>query len=122
MTIQECYALMGADFDGVMSRLAKASTVARFTLMFPQDDTYNALRTAYANGDIHAAFMAAHSLKGMAVNLGFSDLYHAASAVTEEFRDGQVSDRIESEMQLCQDEYEKVCRAIAAYAAQRTDA
>ncbi len=121
MTIQECYASIGADFEGVMSRLMKESSVAKFTLMFPMDDSFSSLKKAYEAGEIRAAFLAAHSLKGMAVNLGFNDLFHAASTVTEEYRNGEVSDLIDEEMQRCEAEYNKVCQAIAAYAADRTD-
>lgn len=122
MTIQECYASIGGDFEGVMSRLMKPASVAKFTLMFPMDDSFSSLKKAYEAGEIRPAFLAAHSLKGMAVNLGFTDLYRAASIVTEEYRDGEVSDRIDEEMKQCEAEYEKVIQAIAAYAADRTDA
>lgn len=39
--------------------------------------------------DWESAFRAAHTLKGVAQNLGFDALYRAASALTEHLRGGQ---------------------------------
>ena len=47
------------------------------------------LRTRLAAADWETAFRAAHTLKGVAQNLGFDSLYRAAADLTEHLRGGK---------------------------------
>lgn len=88
MTIKECYALIGADFDGVKGRLLSDERVQKFTLRFLDDDTFATLEKAYAAQDWQTAFRAAHTLKGATANLGFTALCKSSTALTETLRSG----------------------------------
>ena len=61
----------------------------RFVLKYPADPSFAQLREAVAAADWESAFRAAHTLKGVAQNLGFDALYRASSALTEHLRGGQ---------------------------------
>lgn len=121
MKINECYAKMNADFDGVMSRLLKAERVAKFTVRFPDDPSMGALLQNLAANDIETAFRAAHTLKGTAANLGFTELYQYASAVTEELRGGNPSDELGEKVEQLKVVYGKVCGVIREYIANKED-
>lgn len=88
MTIQECYKEMGADYDEVFHRLPRESMVRKFALMFLNDDSYPKLEQSLKEGNVQEAFRAAHTLKGVCQNLGFTNLYQPAYELTEVLRAG----------------------------------
>ena len=90
MTIQECYNKMGADYQEVLGRLHNEAMIGKFVRMFLQDDSFQILEEALRRGDVKEAFRGAHTLKGVCQNLGFSNLYAPAYALTETLRAGQL--------------------------------
>ena len=91
MNIRECYDTIGADFEDVLGRLGSESLIQRFALKFIDDGSYNELTEALAEKNAEKAFRAAHTLKGVCLNLGFDNLYKASSAITEIFRAGELA-------------------------------
>jgi len=91
MTVRECYEELGSDFDKVLSRLVSEALVKKFALKFLDDPSFGQLETALADKDAETAFRAAHTLKGICLNLGFDNLYKASSAITEIFRAGELA-------------------------------
>ena len=90
MTIQECYAQMGADYNEVFRRLYNEAMIRKFVLLFPKDDSFHNLEAALKEQNVKEAFRAAHTLKGVCQNLGFSNLYAPAVTLTETLRAGQL--------------------------------
>ena len=88
MTIQECYKEMGADYEEVFHRLPRESMVRKFALMFLNDDSYPKLEQALKEENVKEAFRAAHTLKGVCQNLGFTNLYQPTYDLTEVLRTG----------------------------------
>lgn len=85
----------GADIDGTMDRfLGDEVLYAECFHLFLQDPGFETLGQALAQKDSSAAFDAAHSLKGVAGNLGLTPLYNAICAIVEPLRQGQ-SDGLE---------------------------
>lgn len=89
MTLQECYAAMGGDYEGVMGRLRSERMVQKFVLKFLADGSYDLLLTSAAAENWQEAFRAAHTIKGVCQNLGFTRLYESSSALSEVMRDGK---------------------------------
>lgn len=89
MTIRGCYENMGSDFDGVLRRLGNEAIIARVAVKFLNDPSFSDLKSALADGRVQDAFRAAHTLKGVCVNLGFDKLYQCSSELTELLRDGR---------------------------------
>ena len=85
-TLEQAYQQLGADYEGVKKRLMGDELVARFAGKFFEDDSFEKLRAALEAKDVKAAFMAAHTLKGICQNLGFDNLYAPSSALTEVLR------------------------------------
>ena len=86
MTIKECYDRMNGSYEEAKSRLMMDSMIERFVFKFLDDSTMENLRKAIAQGDIAVSFREAHTLKGVAANLAFTELQKAASDLTEQLR------------------------------------
>ncbi len=86
MTIKEVYDALGENYADCVERLLTEENVARFVVRFLSDENFFALAQAMKTRDIEKAFIAAHTLKGLAQNLGFSTLGKSASNLTEVLR------------------------------------
>ncbi len=112
MTIRECYESIGADFEVVFARMMKKEAlVEKFAKKFLNDKSYSELLNAFEVGDADAAFRAAHTLKGVTMNLGFSNMYQPVSALTEIFRGGTL-ENAEAQLQELKEEYRKTIAAL----------
>lgn len=90
MTLKEFYAEVGGDYDGTVARLITEARIKKFAHKFAGDPSYGELCGALERGDVKAAFLAAHTLKGVSENLGFTLLYRCSSDVTEILRTGSL--------------------------------
>ena len=86
MTVRESYEKMGANYDGVLSRLGNEMLIKKFAVKFLKDPSFQDLTDAIEQGDAERAFRAAHTLKGICLNLGFDNLYKPGEALTEKLR------------------------------------
>lgn len=86
MTITEFYERIEGDYKAVLSRLGTERLVAHIALMFLKDDSYSKLVDGFEKKDAEEAFRAAHTLKGVCINLGFDRLYKDAYDLTEALR------------------------------------
>ncbi len=86
MTLESCYAMMGGDLEGVRGRLRADDRVAKFVGMFPHDETFSSLESAWEARSMPEAFRAAHTLKGVSRDLGFTPLFEASDALANVLR------------------------------------
>ena len=86
MNLEKLYQEMGGDMADAVRRLGSIAAVERFLRMFAGDDTFAMLEADMSAGDVQRAFRAAHTLKGIALNLGFDALYTVSSKLTESLR------------------------------------
>ena len=89
MTVKECYDMIG-DYDRISAAFRDETKIIKFLKMFLEDDNFKKLSEALPKGDVDAAFIAAHTLKGVCQNLAFDDLYDADVQVTEALRAGNI--------------------------------
>lgn len=101
MTTKECYEKMGASYEDVLGRLGSEQMVNRFAKKFLSDKSFENLGEALGRKDVNEAFRAAHTLKGVCVNLGFDNLYKVSSELTEILRAGKLdgTDELFSEVE-----------------------
>lgn len=116
MTIEDCYARMGANYEEVLRRLGKAERVARFLRKLPDEPSFPTLRQALQAGDAQEAFRAAHSLKGICMNLGLTALGNSASALTEALRGGRIPETAGELFAAVERDYRHAVLCIQAYA------
>jgi HPt (histidine-containing phosphotransfer) domain-containing protein len=86
MDRESCIAA-GIDYDSGLARFAgKADLYEKFLKKFPADTTFTDLEKAMADGDTRAAFIAAHTLKGVTGNLSLNGLYTGILPLVEALR------------------------------------
>lgn len=88
MKLEECYATLRGSYAEAKTRLMSERIMDKFLLRFPMDTTFAQLQEAVNSNNPAEAFKQAHTLKGVAGNLAFTELYLAASELTEQLRDG----------------------------------
>ncbi len=86
MKLEELYQKIGSDLKNVMKRIPNEAMIGKFVRKYANDPTYNRLTAAVETKNWKDAFLAAHTLKGVAQNLGFDRLQKSASALTEAVR------------------------------------
>ncbi len=88
MTLKECYEQCGGDYEETLQRLHNENLIGRFLLKFLDDTSYTLLLDSIASKDGEVSFRAAHTLKGVALNLGLTSLFAPSNALTEALRNG----------------------------------
>lgn len=89
MDLRECYEELGGSYAEAVGRMLSDSLIRKFLHRFPEDGTFETLKRGfYAHNDAEA-FEAAHTLKGVTLNLGLGDLARSSSALTEALRGGR---------------------------------
>lgn len=88
MTIKEFYNAISESYDDVFKRFYSEDMIKRFVKKFAEDKSFATFERALSSGNVEEAFRAVHTLKGIALNLGFSKLGELSSAVTETLRRG----------------------------------
>lgn len=113
MTIREFYTLVGGSYDDMSERFPSDALILRFLTMLPQDGSMELLARSMDAADAKTAFRAAHTLKGVALNLGLTALANACSALTEELRGSDVlPDSVPALHAAVRREYDRVTGAL----------
>lgn len=112
MTLQECYDQMGGSYTDVIRRLSSEERVTKLLGMLLKDHTMGSLRTALADANYENAFIAAHSLKGILLNLGLTRFASVAAQLTDELRAQLPNEKIEPLMADAEQCYEVMCKSI----------
>ena len=90
MTLSEFYSSLGESLDEVLERLRMESRVAKYLGLFLNDPSFSELKEAFANNDAKTAFRSAHTLKGVAANLGLNKLSASSSETHRRLTPGSV--------------------------------
>lgn len=115
MTLKECYAAMGSDYDEVLGRLRSERIVQKFALKFADDGSYALLQKSLAEKNYEEAFRAAHTIKGVCQNLAFTKLGASSSALAEALRGGKWSDGAAALVEQTAKDYEETVSALRAF-------
>lgn len=115
MTLQECYAAMGSDYDEVIGRLRSERLVQKFVLKFAGDESYSLLQKSLAEKNYEEAFRAAHTIKGVCQNLGLSRLGASSSALSEALRGGKWPDGAAALAEQVTKDYQETIAVIHAF-------
>ena len=114
MTLQECYAALEGDYQGVLGRLTSERMVQKFVLKFLNDGSYDLLLRSMAEENWQEAFRAAHTIKGVCQNLDFTRLHRSSSQLSEALRNGFTPEAPALAEQVKED-YARTTAAIRAF-------
>lgn len=85
----------GCDVDGALARfLNKEDFYAKCYKKFLDDPSFAGLEEALRNKDADVAFRHAHTLKGLAANMGLTPIHDLAVKIVEPLRAGMYSDEL----------------------------
>lgn len=112
MTVKECYECLGADYEDVSCRLRSEEKIVKFLNMVLKDTNIKDLCDAMEEQDYEKAFRAAHTLKGVLLNLGLSVQGRYAAALTEALRDRQEKEETKPLFTQLVSSYGEMCSAI----------
>ncbi len=83
----------GADVEGTIRRfMGNEAVYQKFLGKFLSNPNYGELEQHLKERDYQSAYVSAHTLKGVAANLGLNTLYEATSNLVEELRDKEDSE------------------------------
>ena len=97
---------------GVMK--VAVALVEKFAIKFLSDSSFQDLEDGLKEKDAEKAFRAAHTLKGICLNLGFDAFYEVSAALTEKLR-GRELTGYEADFAAVKECYEKTVAAIKAF-------
>lgn len=89
MTLKEAYIIMNGDYEDVMNRLAKEERIIRFLHKLENNIKYENIEKVVKANDTKKAFEETHNLKGVALNLGLTELAQCSSELCEAYRNGE---------------------------------
>ena len=100
------------DVDGALNRLSGDVEIYIMILTaFPQDGTMAELERSIKNEAWDEAFTAAHALKGLAGNLGFTMLFHSLGQLVIYIRTGKIKE-LEASFKTVKGYYDDIVRII----------
>lgn len=116
MKLEELAVQLQMDLNGTMARFGGSrALLLRFLKKFLQDTTYAALQEAVAAGDHAAVERTAHTLKGVAANLGLEPLRAGSDALVTAERTGR-QDEVPALFAALSADYQAAQAAISALA------
>lgn len=117
MTLQACYEALGGNYDAVRGRLMSERLVQKFMLKFLDEGSFKELMDAVQAKDGEAAFRAAHTLKGVCLNLSFDRLFASSDRLCEALRNGWTDDA-PAMAEAVEADYKQTIAAITAFQAE----
>lgn len=110
--IKEALQAAGVNMEGAMKRLMNNEGLyERLLVKFQSDGNYAGLQKALEEERYEDAFHCAHTLKGVAGNLGMDKLMNADIVVVEKLRAGNY-DGVKQDMEAVKEAYEQLMEII----------
>ena len=113
MNLKTCYEALGGNYDDALGRLFSERIMQKFVLKFLNEDSYSLLLSALDAKDGDAAFRAAHTMKGVCLNLSFDKLRSSVEPLCEALRHGWTDEALTLAEPVKAD-YEQTVTAIRA--------
>ena len=111
MDLAEFYVAVGGDLNAIKARLVTEERIIKFLKMFPQDTSFSELTNSMSK-DVQTAFRMAHTLKGLALNLGLENLAKTSMELTENLRDLSFKSDSEALYEAVKKDYETVISSL----------
>ena len=109
----------GVDVKTALARfMGNVNIYKKFLIKFPDDENFKKIKTAIDAKDKDAAFMAAHTVKGVAANLGRNPISSTVEKIVEIFRRANEypnDPNIEALYDEAEKNYIEICDIISKY-------
>lgn len=112
MTIEEFYQAADGDYAEALAGLGRDESILKYLRKFADSGMTGKIRTALDGKEYETAFLEAHNLKGMCLNVALTRLLNYSSDLTESLRYGPNGEE-EGCYVLVEAEYRRICELIA---------
>lgn len=107
---------LGINIEQVLNRFCNnEALLRRFICKFPQEKTYQSFKDAFLSADLKLAEQHAHTLKGIAANLGFEALCEKCSVMVAELRGARSC--LDNKFEAINKEYARITDRISEFMA-----
>ena len=118
MTVKDLYDAIGANCAEAEERLMSDKFISKYIIKYAEDKSFEVLMDEW-NGarDDEKLFRAAHTLKGVCLNLALDNLLKYAEPITEEYRpsNSNKTGNVDSLFEKLADEQKKTIELITEY-------
>lgn len=111
MKMQQIFNETGVNYEDTVARLGSEERVLRFFKLFLKDESYKNFCKFMEEKNYPEAFRSIHTLKGVCMNLGFTDLLDVSSEITELLRREDIEKAKELMPELAL-QHKKICKVI----------
>lgn len=94
VNVEECYGKIGENYAEVIRLFKTDERIIKYFKLMQKDANLDAVCKALEQSDYETAFRAAHTLKGLALNMRFTALANEASELTELLRSKEANGNI----------------------------
>lgn len=91
MTVKEFYDETGGGYGEMSAKFPSDEMIKKFLVIFKRDRSYDTLVEKLDGGDVEGSFQAAHTLKGVVLNLNLTGLKDPVCNIVEALRAGNLS-------------------------------
>lgn len=112
MDIMGFYRQMGVQYDDVLRRLISERLIVKYLGKMLEDPSFEQLTTAITAGDAETAFRAAHTIKGMCLNLDLHPLLESSARLTDLLRNSTPLEQVGGEYRQVAEDYCTVMQRI----------
>lgn len=111
MEIKRFYEEIGADYKSVLARFGNEQLIYRFLKKYFDANEYDVLENAVNEKNWEAAFICAHNMKGLGLNLSLTELSQVSSVLCEALRGGEPKEDITDMLSHVKSVYERAEKA-----------
>lgn len=116
MDIPKLYEEIEVDYNIIIKRLRKEELIEKYLGLLVADDSFKHLQTAIEAKNYEEVFKAAHTIKGMALNLELTPLAKASAGLSDYLRGcGYIPENetiVDEKYQNIMEEYERIQKLI----------
>lgn len=87
MKLEQFYEEIGSSYEEAKRRLMSDKLIYKFVNKFLSDPSFNELESGLKSDDFEMTYRSVHTLKGVALNLGFDNLAKPCAELNEYLRD-----------------------------------
>lgn len=110
--LRSIYERIDGDYDSICKRFSKEEKVMKYLCKFAASKDYLELEEAYKNLRYEDIFRSTHNIKGVAANLGFTELFNKCDTLCEMTRGGDPGTDISGNVDEISAAYRKVTDAL----------
>lgn len=114
MTVKEFYDETGGGYEEMFSKFGSDVMITKFLTIFKRDKSYETLAEKLEGGDTEGSFQAAHTLKGVVLNLNLLGLKDPVCNIVEALRAGNLN-AARSLFPAVKQAYEVTCGALNVF-------